>query len=144
MSSHRSTIVCLAPHPTSKFLVSCGSDATILWNLYPARRMRTVAADGRFSQAAFLHSGNTLLLLSRKQGISILHFPSLELRARLLPAERAPGQSLPTSPTLLHMAISHDGMFLFAATGDRRAYVWHLPSETMTAQLDLSCPLAAG
>ena len=104
--------------------------------------MRTIAADGRFWQAVFLHSGNTLILLSKKFGISLLHFPSLELRARLLPAERNFGQSLPTPVPLESIAVSPDGTFLFAGTGGRRAYVWHLPSEALAAELQLSCPLA--
>ena len=143
LKSHRATISSLAPHPTSKFIVSCASDATILWALFPAKRMRTVAADGRYSQAIFLHSGNTLLLLSKKLGVSLLHFPSLEQRARLLPAERNLGQPLSTSLSLQSIAVSPDGTFLFAATGGRRAYVWHLPSETLSAELTLPCPLAA-
>jgi len=37
-------------------------------------------------QAAFMHSGSTLVTLSRNEGLSLYHFPTMDLRAKLLPS----------------------------------------------------------
>jgi WD40 repeat protein len=134
LRSHRASVACLAPHPMEKYAVSCGADHTMLWDLENLRRMRniggTMGARAANVQAAFSHSGNTLITLSRSDGITLYHFPTLDVRAKLQPD--------PTEHvTLRCFAVTANRMHLVAATSGKSAYIWHLPSETMVEEMPL-------
>lgn len=124
----------MASHPMERYAVSCGADSTFLWDLAVLRRMRNIGGRGT-CQVAFLQSGNCLVTLNRTEGISLFHFPTLDLRARLSP-DSAPGTSLRC------FSITANRMFLIAATSASTAYVWHLPSETMCEDISLPAPVA--
>jgi len=117
-----------------RYAVSCGADNTFLWDLSVLRRVRNIGGRGT-CQVAFLQSGNCLVTLNRTEGISLFHFPTLDLRARLSP-DSSPGISLRC------FSITANRMFLVAATSASTAYVWHLPSETMCEDISLPSPVA--
>ena len=138
LKAHRSIVTCVDPHPSGRYLVSCAGDGAILWDLKTYRRMRHIGAPappgGVAIQAAFMHSGSTLITLSRHEGLSLFHFPTLDLRAKLLPPPSgAPGARL----TFRSFALTPNRMHLVAATADCTAFVWHLPSETVVEELQL-------
>jgi len=126
-----------------RFLVTCSLDACILWDLKDLKRMQNIGSSGRIGaiQTAFLHSGNTLITLSRSEGLYLYHFPTLTLRARL--TAMSPGsQGKQKRMQFRCFALTPNRMYIVAATTDTRAYVWHLPSETMVEQLSLPVPCA--
>ena len=88
-------------------------------------------------QTAFLSTGNTLITLSRNEGLSLYHFPTLSLRARLTPSILAVHAGQPQRPHFTCFAITPNRMHIVAATTSNVAYVWHLPSESMVEQITL-------
>ena len=88
-------------------------------------------------QTAFLSTGNTLITLSRNEGLSLYHFPTLSLRARLTPSILAVHAGQPQRPHFTCFAITPNRMHIVAATTSTVAYVWHLPSESMVEQITL-------
>ena len=126
-----------------RFLVTCSLDACILWDLKDLKRMQNIGSSGRIGtiQTAFLHSGNTLITLSRSEGLYLYHFPTLTLRARLT-AMSPVSQGKQKRMQFRCFALTPNRMYIVAATTDTRAYVWHLPSETMVEQLSLPVPCA--
>jgi len=142
LKSHRQAVSSICVHPLGRFLVSCSSDACVLWDLKSLKRMQNVGSSGRIGaiQAAFLHSGNTLITLSRTEGLSLYHFPTLRLRARLTPLSGNETQYKRLE--FRSFAITPNRMYIVAATSDLRAYVWHLPSETMVEEISLPVPCA--
>jgi WD40 repeat protein len=134
LRSHRACVTCLAPHPMEKYAVSCGADHTMLWDLENLRRMRniggTMGARAANVQATFSQSGNTLITLSKSEGITLYHFPTLDVRAKLQPD---PAEHI----SLRCFAVTANRMHLVAATSGKSAYIWHLPSETMVEEMPL-------
>ena len=120
---HRAAVHCLAPYPTGEFLVSCAHDSSSLWSISstPRRRLRAVHPDGPVLQACFLPDGHTLVALTKRDGVTLHCFPSLELRARLLlvaPSGR------PLAPACLStFALTADGEYLLATDGSTKAQV---------------------
>lgn len=96
-----------------RFAVSAGADSALLWDLAALRRVRNIGGRGT-SQVAFLHSGNCLVTLSRTEGISLYHFPTLDLRAKL-----CPDTALGVPVSLRCFAITANRMHLVAATAGR-------------------------
>jgi len=145
LKSHRQAVSSICPHPMGRFLVTCSLDACILWDLKALKRMQNIGSSGRIGaiQTAFLHSGNTLITLSRTEGLFLYHFPTLTLRARL--TAMSPASESKQKQQRLQFrcfALTPNRMYIVAATTDTRAYVWHLPSETMVEQLSLPVPCA--
>ena len=142
LKSHRQAVMSICVHPMGRFLVSCSLDACVLWDLKSLKRLQNIGSSGRIGaiQAAFLHSGNTLITLSRAEGLSLYHFPTLRLRARLTPVA---GKEVPHQRLQFRaFAITPNRMYIVAAASGSRAYVWHLPSETMIEEISLPVPCA--
>ena len=151
LKSHRQAVSSICPHPMGRYLVTCSLDACVLWDLKTNKRLQNVGSSGRIGaiQTAFLHSGNTLITLSKHEGLSLYHFPTLRLRARLTPMTNVGGggvsATLPRKGSALQFrcfAMTPNCMYIVAATTSPRAFVWHLPSETMVEEISLPVPCA--
>ncbi|EKX39478.1 hypothetical protein GUITHDRAFT_143473 [Guillardia theta CCMP2712] len=137
LKAHKHAISCLELHPRGTYLVSCSSDVCILWDMKTRNKIKNFAMmDFQALKACFVPDGNTLIVLSKSSEILLLHFPTLQVRSRLICTSHE-GSKV----SLKNLVVTSSGKYFVVVSHDGSAYVWDLVSESLIDEFQLPSAL---